>query len=204
MREPWVLPAWSTKSRLRRRPTWSNRLNERAKPPGASEIRRGGPSRSSGASDAILEERTGELEEAEAMLQSTLTLDSSSQLPLQHARTALVLGRVRRRARKLRAARAALEEALEVFERVGAELWAARAREELTRIGGRSASAGNLTPAEQRVAALVAEGKSNKQVAAALVVSVHTVEGALTSIYRKLDVHSRTEMARRLVAESKD
>lgn len=47
------------------------------------------------------------------------------------------------------------------------------------------------------------EGKSNKEVASALVVSVHTVEAALTSIYRKLDIRSRTELARRLVEESK-
>lgn len=61
-------------------------------------------------------------------------------------------------------------------------------------------SPGELTPTEQRVAALVAEGKSNKVVAATLAVSVHTVEAALGSIYRKLGVHSRTEMAHRLTA----
>jgi DNA-binding NarL/FixJ family response regulator len=44
----------------------------------------------------------------------------------------------------------------------------------------------------------VAEGRTNKEVAAALVVSVHTVESALTQVYRKLDVRSRTELARRL------
>ena len=47
------------------------------------------------------------------------------------------------------------------------------------------------------MAALVAEGKTNKEAAAALVVSVHTVEAALTQVYRKLDVRSRTELARR-------
>jgi DNA-binding NarL/FixJ family response regulator len=63
-----------------------------------------------------------------------------------------------------------------------------------------------LTPTETRVAELVAEGKANKEVAVELVVSVHTVEAALTSIYRKLDVRSRTEMARKLteVGASKD
>jgi DNA-binding NarL/FixJ family response regulator len=44
----------------------------------------------------------------------------------------------------------------------------------------------------------VAEGKSNKEVAAVLVLSVHTVEAALTSIYRKLDIRSRTELARKV------
>lgn len=203
MREPWVLlalvdeveaateadlveqagEARSAAGRLGEPPAWGEQLLMRA--------------------DAILRTHANELEEAEALLESALALETSSLLPLQQARTALVLGRVRRRARKLRAARAALASALEDFERIGAELWAARAREELARIGGRSASPRDLTPAEQRVAQLVADGKSNKEVAAALVVSVHTVEAALTSIYRKLDVHSRTEMARKLVAESK-
>jgi DNA-binding CsgD family transcriptional regulator len=149
--------------------------------------------------DAVQRMHAGELEQAEALLESALTLDSLSRLPVQHARTALTLGRVQRRARKLRAARATLVEALEEFERCGASLWGARAREEIARIGGRAGSPGRLTPGEERVAALVAEGKSNKEVASELVISVHTVEAALTSIYRKLDVHSRTEMARKLV-----
>jgi DNA-binding NarL/FixJ family response regulator len=46
------------------------------------------------------------------------------------------------------------------------------------------------------VADLVAEGKTNREVAAELVLSVHTVEAALTSVYRKLGVRSRTELAR--------
>ena len=50
------------------------------------------------------------------------------------------------------------------------------------------------------MAALVASGKKNKEVAAELVVSVHTVEAALTSIYRKLDVRSRVELAHKLAA----
>lgn len=148
--------------------------------------------------DAILLMHAGDLENAEALLESALALEAASLLPVQRGRTTLALGRVQRRARKLRAARATLERALEGFQQLGAELWAAQAREELGQIGGRSSASGALTPAEERVAALVAEGKSNKEVAAALVVSVHTVEAALTSIYRKLDVHSRTEMARKL------
>ena len=73
-----------------------------------------------------------------------------------------------------------------------------KTRAELGRIGGRSASPGELTPTEQRIAELVAGGMTNREVASALVITVHTVEAALTSIYRKLDVRSRTEMARKL------
>jgi DNA-binding NarL/FixJ family response regulator len=119
-------------------------------------------------------------------------------MPLERARTLLELGAVQRRARYRRAARSTLQRALAIFDELGAELWAARARAELHRIGGRAPAPDAVTPTEQQVAELVAEGKSNKEVAAALVVSVHTVEAALTSIYRKLDVHSRTEMAHKL------
>jgi len=54
-----------------------------------------------------------------------------------------------------------------------------------------------LTPAEERVAALVAEGRTNREVAAVLFVSDNTVEFHLSHIYRKLGVRSRTELARR-------
>ena len=77
-------------------------------------------------------------------------------------------------------------------------IWAENARAELARIGGRAPSPGALTPTERRVAALVAEGASTKEVAAALVVSAKTVEGHLSKIYAKLGVHSRAELAHRL------
>ena len=84
------------------------------------------------------------------------------------------------------------------FERVGAPLWADQVRAELRRIGGRAPSRGELTEAERRITALVAEGRTNREVAAALFVSEHTVEGALTRAYRKLGVRSRTELSQRL------
>jgi DNA-binding NarL/FixJ family response regulator len=107
-----------------------------------------------------------------------------------------VLGTIHRRAKHKAAARAALEEAQASLEEMGVPLWAERARNELGRIGGR-AREGGLTPTEQRVAGLVAEGMSNKQVAEALFVSVRTVEANLTRIYAKLGVRSRTELASR-------
>ena len=84
------------------------------------------------------------------------------------------------------------------FEALGAEPWAARARAELARIGGRRSSAGALTPAERRVADLVAEGRSNKEIAAVLFVTPKTVETQLSRMYRKLGVHSRTALTRHL------
>ena len=117
-------------------------------------------------------------------------------LPFDLARSLIVLGNLNRRTRRKAAARAALEEALEGLEAMGARLWAERARAELARIGGRAPS-GGLTPTEERVADLVAEGRSNKEVADLLFVSVRTVEANLTRVYAKLGIRSRTELASR-------
>ncbi|HEU5279121.1 MAG TPA: AAA family ATPase [Gaiellaceae bacterium] len=122
--------------------------------------------------------------------------------PIERGRTFLALGQTQRRAGRRRAARGALAQALTIFEEVGAALWAEQARTELERLGGRASSAGALTGAEQRVAHLVAEGRTNREVAAALFVTERTVETHLTSIYRKLDVRSRTELAGRLAART--
>ena len=68
----------------------------------------------------------------------------------------------------------------------------------LNQVGLRTTPA-TLTITERRIAALVADGRTNREVAAELVVSVHTVEAALTRIYAKLGVRSRTELTRRLM-----
>jgi DNA-binding CsgD family transcriptional regulator len=115
-------------------------------------------------------------------------------VPFERARTLIVLGTLHRRAKRKAAARAALEEARAILEQIGAPLWAQRARAELHRVGGRTQADG-LTPTEQRVAALVAEGRSNKEVAGELFVSVRTVEANLTRVYAKLGIRSRTELA---------
>ena len=73
-----------------------------------------------------------------------------------------------------------------------------KTRAELRRIGGRAPSRGELTEAERRIAALVAEGRTNREVAAALFITEHTVEAALTRAYRKLGVRSRAELAHQL------
>jgi DNA-binding CsgD family transcriptional regulator len=112
-------------------------------------------------------------------------------------RALLALGVVCRRARQKRTAREALEAALASFEQLGAASWVEKARAELGSIGGRTREEG-LTAAERRVAALVGEGRTNREVAAALFLGERTVAGHLTHIYAKLGVRSRTELARRL------
>ncbi len=111
------------------------------------------------------------------------------------ARALLALGVVRRRGLQKRAARGAIAEALAGFEQLGAATWVERARSELGSIGGRSREEG-LTPAERRVASLVAEGRTNREVAAALFLGERTVASHLTHIYAKLGIRSRTELAR--------
>jgi DNA-binding NarL/FixJ family response regulator len=106
---------------------------------------------------------------------------------------------VRRRSKQKGAAREALEAALATFDELGAVLWAKWAHAEIASVSGRKPSGGALSPGELRVAELVADGHSNKGVAAALFLSPQTVESHLKHIYAKLGVHSRTQLARRLV-----
>lgn len=121
--------------------------------------------------------------------------------PFELARTTMTMGTVRRRLKQKRPARDYLEQALQVFELLGASLWSDRARLELARISGRTAGSTELTPTERQVAEHVADGMSSKAVAEKLFLSVRTVDANLTRIYQKLSVKSRTEMAAKLREE---
>jgi DNA-binding CsgD family transcriptional regulator len=121
-----------------------------------------------------------------------------SSQPLIQGRILLELGSVQRRLSQRAAARSRLSAALVLFETIGAPLWVARAGAELARISGRSPGPLALTATELRVAELVASGRTNKEAAAELFVSVRAVESTLTKAYAKLGVRSRTELAARL------
>jgi DNA-binding CsgD family transcriptional regulator/tetratricopeptide (TPR) repeat protein len=124
-------------------------------------------------------------------------------LRFDRARTLLSLGRGARRRRQWGTARRSLDAAARAFEGIGSDGWAEQTRSELARIGGRRPGAENeLTPSEARVAGLAAEGLSNKEIAASLVVTVQTVEAHLSHAYAKLGVHSRGQLARRLDART--
>lgn len=146
----------------------------------------------------LLCEAEGNLEGAREALGRALAEHARMCCPFERGRTLLALGSVRRRAREKRAARETLDEASRTFDSLGASLWAARAQDELARIGGRPPASSNLTTTEARLAALAADGLSNKEIAASLHMSVHTVEAHLTRIYRKLGIRSRAALARRL------
>jgi DNA-binding CsgD family transcriptional regulator len=148
----------------------------------------------------LMAAQAGELDAALASYREALEWHAQVELPLDRGRTLLALGVTQRRAKRRREARETLEEALAIFRRIGAELWAERAGAELRRISGRAATPGALTPAEERVAALVAEGKTNREVAAALFLSDRTVEGHLSRIFGKLGIKHRAELARVLAS----
>ena len=139
----------------------------------------------------------GDVARAGSLLERAVAQHEEVGDPFGTARALLGLGVVQRRARKKRVAREAIQAALDGFEELGAATWVEKARGELGRIGGRRREEG-LTPAERRVAALVAEGRTNREVAAALFVTERTVASHLSHVYAKLGVRSRTELARRL------
>ena len=151
---------------------------------------------------ALVASARGDVDQARAQLDRALSAHERLPQPFELGRTLLVQGTIERRAKGRGAARAALGRALEVFDQLGAPLWAEKAAQELARIPGRTAASGELSETERRIAELVASGLANKEIAAQLFVTVRTVEGNLTRIYSKLGVRSRTELASRLARES--
>jgi DNA-binding CsgD family transcriptional regulator len=137
------------------------------------------------------------VDRAASLLQQAVEQHEAVGDPFGRARALLALGVVQRRARQKRAARDAISDALGGFEQLGAATWVEKAHAELGSIGGRRREEG-LTAAERRVAALVSEGQTNREVAAALFLGERTVASHLTHIYAKLGVRSRTELARQL------
>lgn len=123
--------------------------------------------------------------------------------PFERARTQLWRGEHLRRTKRRAAAQRELRSAMRTFEQLGARAWAARAAAALRTAGAAVRSRARpafreLTPQELQVALAVCEGATNREAAAALFISPKTVEYHLGSVYRKLGVRSRTELARRL------
>lgn len=133
-----------------------------------------------------------------ACLEAVASEYSDLGLHFEAARTLLAAGRAARRQRRWAVARALLERAAVAFDELDADGWVGVAR---ANVGRReSPRRGGLTDAEHRVAGLAADGLSNKEIAAHLMISVSTVETHLKRIYAKLGVGSRTQLARRLTS----
>ncbi|HWO12719.1 MAG TPA: AAA family ATPase, partial [Polyangiaceae bacterium] len=115
---------------------------------------------------------TDKLDEGLDELSRAVIQSEASPQPLERGRCLLAHGSALRRQKRRREARDRLTAALEIFDNLGTPLWAEKAAAEIARIPGRTMAAGGLTPTQRRVAELVAEGLSNKEVASTLVVSV--------------------------------
>ena len=143
----------------------------------------------------------GDLAGGEAALEAGLKALQHLTMPFEEARTLLVAGEIHRRQRHKQKAMALLQDALAIFERLGAPLWQRRVTDELARVGTHPVPPGSepvLTAAEQRVADLAAAGHTNSEIAGELFMGQRTVEAHLSRVYRKLGARSRTELCRML------
>ena len=144
----------------------------------------------------------GELEPLEA----AAAVLGASQARLQHAHALADLGVALRHRRRVVEAREPLRQALDIAIRCDAAPLAERARTELLIAGGRPrrtelSGIAALTTNERRVAAMAADGRSNREIAQELYVSPKTVEKHLSAAYRKLGVGGREELATALAKE---
>ena len=143
--------------------------------------------------------RSGTLTGDIALLEEAVDGARGLDARLEHAKALAALGSALRRAaahRRARAAARALEladacAADPLVEHARSELYATGARPRTTALGGVDA----LTPSERRVAALAADGQSNRDIAQALFVTPKTVEVHLSNAYRKLGIRSRRGLA---------
>ncbi len=135
-----------------------------------------------------------------ALLEEAVQVLSGSPARLEHAKACTELGAALRRANRRSQAREQLRHAVELATICGAASLAERAERELLATGARPrrialSGIASLTPSERRVAEMAAEGPTNREIAQALFVTQRTVEVHLTSIYRKLAISSRSQLA---------
>ncbi|CAM4412392.1 AAA family ATPase [Nocardia ninae] len=143
-------------------------------------------------------------EEAEDFFLRALAVPGTTARPFAHARTRLLYGEWLRRARRRTDARVQLAEAAEIFRRLGAAPLLARSltEQELTGQQLRRTESSErrtellLTPQELRVARLAADGLTNREIAAQLLISPRTVGHHLSSVFPKLGIAGRGELAR--------
>ena len=148
-------------------------------------------------------------DDAERLFTAALEMHELAARPFERARTELAFGEFLRRARRRVDARTHLRAALERFEGLGSALWAERARSELRATGETArkrdpSTIDDLTAQEVQVAQLVAEGRTNRDVAGQLFLSPRTIDYHLRNVFRKLDITSRIELARIDLARAAD
>ncbi len=138
-------------------------------------------------------------DEFEGLFEEAMAHHERADAPFETARTLFAYGSRLHRARRRVEGRERLRAALEIFDGLGAEPWIEQTNAELRSAGAIRrnplADPDELSPQEVRVARAVAGGATNKQVAARLYLSPKTIEFHLGRVYRKLGIHSRTELA---------
>ena len=134
------------------------------------------------------------------LLREAAEILGATRARLEHARTLADLGAALRRAGQASAAREPLTEAIDLAHRCGARPLVAFAQDELAATGHRRRrrlllrGVEALTPSEQRIARMAADGLSNGEIAQALCLSRRTIEMHLGHAYSKLGVRSRAEL----------
>jgi DNA-binding CsgD family transcriptional regulator len=151
--------------------------------------------------DALVQAGAGELDAAAESARAAVAAHEEAPLPVELAISLLALGRIERRRKARRQSRDALGRARKLAAETGHKPLLAEIERELPRVAA-ARSGTELTATERRVADLIASGATNREAAAALFVSVRTIETHVASIYRKLGVRTRAELARRLAAPS--
>ncbi len=151
-------------------------------------------------SRALVEAARRRLNVALDAIDEALEASDSLPIPLERGRTLLIRGELLRRARQKGAAREAFKASLEIFEGLGAQLWATRARAELGRVGHPASTPDHLSETERRVAELAASGLTNREVAARAFLAPKSVESVLERVYGKLGIHSRAELGATIAA----
>ena len=141
--------------------------------------------------------------EAEALYREAIERLLPSRLRVDLARARLLYGEWLRRQSRRVDARSELRTAYQMFSDFGMNAFAERARIELQATGEHARkrsvdTLGQLTPQEEQVARLAAEGHTNREIATQLFISPSTVEYHLHKVFRKLRVTSRAQLARRM------
>ncbi|EKA61372.1 HTH-type transcriptional regulator malT [Janibacter hoylei PVAS-1] len=147
----------------------------------------------------------GDLDGARLLVTRSATAAAERRLPIEQARSLVALAHIERRARRTGRSLEAAARAREVLRPLHADPWAAWVQARFPEGAALHSlepeepegadPLAQLTLTEQQVAGLVADGASNREIAQRLHLSVKTVEGTLTRIYRKSGVRSRTQLA---------
>ena len=203
-REDWnqdLMLRWASGRRHRRGPRSQRQSLRRAQPRSAYLAERATANES--ALDLGLLARSQALlapdSDAEAHFRESIVQLEACGARLHLARTQLVYGEWLRRQKRRRDARTQLEAARDIFDSMGANGFAERARVELLATGAQARkrvdeTRHDLTPQELQIARLAAGGLTNPEIAARLFISANTVDYHLRKVYRKLDVKSRHEL----------